>query len=78
MEKHYFEEMNSAGSLFYIAYYLVNDKWRVEIYYDGDTIDAVSSFDIPILVSDKYDEETKMSFVEQEISDIVKREIEYL
>ena len=94
MERYDFMEVNSAGNCFFVRYYpnddarytdeetgceyTCDDEWVVEICKDEECTDIADSYVMDVPVKDEWDEETKRAWVENEICESVKKEIEYL
>lgn len=76
MEKYNFMECNSAGNCFFVRYSIKNGVCTIEIYTDEECEDIVESYSVNVTLTRKMDKETETAFIEQMISDSVKRTIE--
>lgn len=73
MSKYNFMEMNEAGNCFFIEYHYTPDAVVVGVYSDEECNDLVDRYRIP----EAYQLSSEAA-VEQLVSDIVRRNIEYL
>lgn len=77
MDKYKFMECNSAGNCFFVDYTNLGDNYTINIYSDEECTALVDALSAVIHAKDEWDESTKKAYIEQEISDFVRKVIEY-
>lgn len=77
MDKYKFMECNSAGNCFFVDYYNLGHNYTIKIYKDEECTCFLKSLFAVFDTKDEWDEETKSAFIEQEITDLVRKIIEY-
>ena len=77
MDKYKFEECNSAGSCFFVNYTNIGNSYSINICSDEECEYLVDALHADIHTKDEWDEDTKKAFAEQEISDFVRKVIEW-
>ena len=76
----FMDECNSAGNCFFVRWKRTDntDEYLVDICDDEKRTNVVESYHLTIKVRDEWSDETKHLWVEQEISNSVRKTIEYL
>lgn len=77
MDKYKFMECNSAGNCFFVDHTNIGNSYSINIYSDEECEYLVDALSIIIRTKDEWAEDTKKAFIEQEISDLVRKVIEY-
>ena len=77
MDKYKFIECNSAGNCFFVSHTNLGDNYTINIYSDEECEYLVDALSAVIRTKDEWDEDTKKAYIEQEISDLVRKVIEY-
>ena len=77
MDKYKFMECNSAGNCFFVSHTNLGDNYTINIYSDEECEYLVDALSAVIRTNDEWDEGTTKAFIEQEISDLVRKVIEY-
>lgn len=77
MDKCKFMECNSAGNCFFVNYTNIGDNYTINIHSDEECAHLIDALSAVIHAKDEWDESTKKAFIEQEVSDLVKKVIEY-
>ena len=77
MDKYKFMECNSAGNCFFVCYSNNGNNYTIGIYTDEECTDCIESYTATIEPNHKWDDDTKKAYIEQVITDSVRRVIEY-